>query len=203
MPESLRASVDSGKGRAGEDLSHRLGESSDTSPTLDAEDLRRQFADAYSRATWWIADHVAAALGLKRGTVGKWTAGERRSPGESVYLTTKRSLHEGLERESATAIVRLLATLILDADELEQIAAAKRLGDEGLAGVMRRTTREIQMALDDMTAYKLNGEIAVAIIRERRRLARELDELEFAMNASIRRGEGGAETSGAPAVARG
>lgn len=183
MAESLRPINTAGKGRAETEFSHPTGENPETSPTLDSDSLRRRFADAYRRATWWIADVVAAALGLKRGTVGKWTAGERRSPGESVYLTTMRSLREGTDRENAVAIVVELAKLILTASEMEEMAAEKRADEEPSVSNLRRIRRDAEAERDRLETQGIVDVLAVR--REIRRGRRVFDEIETEMDRAV------------------
>lgn len=171
MAESLRDAREIGKSARQRNLGHPLsGSAAENGHPLSNEEVRKQTADATRRAVYGISPHVAGDLGIDVSLIHKWTAGERRSPAESVHIATSRSLSEGKEsRENSTAMVRWLAEIHLTPDELEDLAARKRSATEGPAGSLRRATRSIQAASDDYLAGRINGHEAYELSREQRR----------------------------------
>lgn len=179
MPESLRDARELGKSGPRGESSQGVGGIPSVPPTPISSDQRRgEAADAYRRATWQIAKIVAAGLGLKASTLYNWTSGERRSPVESVDITTERALREGVERENALALVLWLAQRHLTAGELEQIAAGKRAEDDGRGTAIRLARTGIESIADDVAAGRITAQDAYAIGREVRRIldaAKEID----------------------------
>lgn len=171
MRKSIAEEVVIGKSARQQNLGHPLsGSSAKNGHPLSDKEVRRQTADATRRAVYGISPHVAGDLGIDVSLIHKWTAGERRSPVESVHIATGRSLSEGKgSRENSVAMVSWLAEVHLTPDELEDLAARKRSAQEGPAESLRRSVRAIQSASDDYLAGRINGHEAYELSREQRR----------------------------------
>lgn len=183
MRESLQEATALREGGEPTKSSYPLGENPPDPPTLDR--IRSEAANVSRTASWQRVKMIAAVLDLTDSTIYNWTSGQQRSPVEAVAVWTDRALREGLPRESALAMVTWLARLCLTPDELEDLAAQKRAGDDGPHESIRIAARLVESSVDELLANGLTGEQALALRRNLKRLQVAVNDLEIARERSL------------------